>query len=151
MENTREGKQRLQCQTMVTWGMGMRDFILMIFILDIWKEIKSWSLYWEFTGGHMCIIGFATYVSQCGFCQRNNSKAEGSWTAAASSKLKRAWEKLSRDLITQLSRGSRGDGANTVFVDRLSKMVHIAPTTSSDTQRGCSHIYTSKRCLQVMG
>ena len=38
------------------------------------------------------------------------------------------WQSVSMDFITQLPETSRGHDAILVFVDRLTKMVHFAPT-----------------------
>jgi len=43
------------------------------------------------------------------------------------------WEQVSMDLITQLPKTKNGFDAIVVFVDKLSKMVHYAPTSTSVT------------------
>ena len=49
---------------------------------------------------------------------------------------KDTWESVSMDLITQLPLTKKGHDAIVVFVDRLSKMVHVAPTTNEVTAEG---------------
>ncbi|KAJ9506933.1 hypothetical protein QJQ45_016510 [Haematococcus lacustris] len=73
------------------------------------------------------------YVRQCDACQRNKPS-----TRLKAGKLQplsipgRRWESVSMDFIVKLPKsGERGYDSILVFVDRLSKMVHLVPTRES--------------------
>ncbi|KAJ9531406.1 hypothetical protein QJQ45_006884 [Haematococcus lacustris] len=73
------------------------------------------------------------YVRQCDACQRNKPS-----TRLKAGKLQplsipgRRWESVSMDFIVKLPKsGERGFDSILVFVDRLSKMVHLVPTKES--------------------
>ncbi|KAJ9520563.1 hypothetical protein QJQ45_007423 [Haematococcus lacustris] len=73
------------------------------------------------------------YVRQCDACQRNKPS-----TRLKAGKLQplsipgRRWESVSMDFIVKLpNSGERGFDSILVFVDRLSKMVHLVPTKES--------------------
>jgi len=53
----------------------------------------------------------------------------------------RRWESVSMDLITDLPRTPDGKDAIVVFVDRLSKMCHVAACTKTVTGEGVAHIF----------
>ena len=74
------------------------------------------------------------YVASCDSCQRN--KPSNQSTPGLSLPLPipdRPWQQVSLDLITQLPRSRRGHDAIVVFVDKLTKMVHYVPTTTTVT------------------
>ncbi|KAJ9514422.1 hypothetical protein QJQ45_012357 [Haematococcus lacustris] len=72
------------------------------------------------------------YVRTCPCCQRNKSN-----TAKPTGLLhplpvpQHRWEQVSMDLITQLPSTAAGHDAIVVFVDRLTKMIHAVPTTTT--------------------
>jgi len=72
------------------------------------------------------------YVRHCDACQVNKAS-----TKAYAGKLQplsipgRRWEHITMDLIVKLPKTDRGHDSILVFVDRLSKMVHIIPTVES--------------------
>ena len=72
------------------------------------------------------------YVRHCDACQVNKAR-----TKAYAGKLQplsipgRRWEHITMDLIVKLPKTDRGHDSILVFVDRLSKMVHIIPTVES--------------------
>ncbi len=71
------------------------------------------------------------YVRSCTACQRN--KASNQRPVGLLQPLPtptQPWESVSMDFIVQLPRTKRGHDAIIVFVDRLTKMVHFAPTTT---------------------
>jgi hypothetical protein len=74
------------------------------------------------------------YVNSCPGCQQNkpsNRKPMGLLQPLPIPE--RRWQQVTMDLITQLPKSRRGNDAIVVFVDKLSKMVHYAPTrTCSD-------------------
>jgi hypothetical protein len=51
------------------------------------------------------------------------------------------WQQISIDLIVQLSKTKAGYDAIVVFVDRLSKMVHFQPTTTTATAPDIAKIF----------
>ena len=70
----------------------------------------------------------ADYVAMCDSCQRN--KAAPGKTAGLSHPLpipERPWQSVSMDFIVGLPQTKKGHNAITVFVDRLTKMVHLRP------------------------
>jgi hypothetical protein len=52
----------------------------------------------------------------------------------------RTWTNVIVDMITGLPMTARGYNAIIVFVDRLTKMVHIVPTTETLTSRGFAEL-----------
>ncbi|GIM11385.1 hypothetical protein Vretimale_14875, partial [Volvox reticuliferus] len=54
----------------------------------------------------------------------------------------RRWESVSMDLITQLPKTRHNHDAILVFVDRLSKIVHFAPTTTNCTAEDVANLFT---------
>eukprot|EP00983_Pelagomonas_calceolata_P001983 66871-Pelagomonas_calceolata.AAC.1 len=74
----------------------------------------------------------ADYVRHCESCQRNKAS-----TLKKAGKLQplsipgRRWESVSMDFIVKLPNSTRGYDAILVFVDRLTKMVRLVPTTES--------------------
>ena len=70
------------------------------------------------------------YVHQCDACRRHKVN-----TRMYAGKLHplsipgRRWESVSMDLIVKLPTTADGHDSILVFVDRLSKMVHLVPTT----------------------
>lgn len=74
------------------------------------------------------------YISTCVSCQHNKDS-----TLAPARLLQplpipdRPWESILMDFITHLQQTPRGHDSVTVFVDRLTKMVHLCPGRSTDT------------------
>lgn len=77
----------------------------------------------------------AHYVTTCAGCQRNkSSNPETCWFDALPVPT-RKWGSVSMDLIPALPETASGNSAIVVFVDRLSKMTHLAACkTSIDTR-----------------
>lgn len=74
------------------------------------------------------------YVSSCQICQLNkstNQRPIGLLQPLATPD--KRWASVSMDLITQLPKTKYGHDAIMVVVDRLTKMVHFAPTVTSVT------------------
>ncbi len=72
------------------------------------------------------------YIRTCQLCQRNkstNRKPAGLLQPLPVPEWN--WQSVSMDLITQLPKTTAGHDAIVVFVDRLSKMVHFVPTTTT--------------------
>ena len=82
------------------------------------------------------------YVRDCQMCQRNkpsNQKPSGLLQPLKVPEFR--WESVSMDFITQLPRTKTGSDAIVVFVDRLSKMVHFAATTTNVTAKDTARIF----------
>jgi hypothetical protein len=68
-----------------------------------------------------------TWVTTCDACQRNKAGRLSKGLLQPLAVPKRAWDSVGMDLITQLPVTKAGHDAITVFVDRLTKMVHFVP------------------------
>ena len=82
------------------------------------------------------------YVQACPLCQRN--KATNQRPAGLLNPLQipeHVWASVSMDYITDLPKTLRGHDTILVFVDRLSKMVHFAPTTKTVTAEGTAQLF----------
>jgi hypothetical protein len=83
-----------------------------------------------------------SYIAACEACQRN--KAPTKKPAGLLQPLsipKGPWDSVSMDFITGLPRTSRGNNAIIVFVDRLTKMTHIVPTTTTVDALGTARLF----------
>ena len=72
------------------------------------------------------------YVTSCDACQRNkpsNARTMGRLMPLPIPRY--PWQVMSMDLITGLPRTRRGHDAIVVFTDKLSKLAHTAPTTTT--------------------
>jgi hypothetical protein len=75
----------------------------------------------------------ATYVAQCDSCQRN--KASSQRPAGLLQPLPvpaQPWSSISMDFVVDLPQTANGYDSILVMVDRLTKMVHLAPCHKSD-------------------
>ncbi len=74
------------------------------------------------------------YVTTCDSCQRNKPSQQAPMGPLQPLPIPtRPWQQVSMDLITQLPRSRSGNDAIVVFVDKLTKMVHYAATTTNVT------------------
>jgi len=74
----------------------------------------------------------ARYVTTCDACQRNKPSTQAPMGPMQPLPIPtRPWQQVSMDLITQLPRTRSGNDAIVVFVDKLTKMVHYAATTTT--------------------
>jgi len=72
------------------------------------------------------------YVSTCTKCQQNKASHEHPQGLLQPLPVpERRWQQVTMDFITQLPMTKSGHDAIVVFVDKLSKMVHIVPTTTT--------------------
>ena len=72
------------------------------------------------------------YVTTCDACQRNKPSTQAQMGPMQPLPIPtRPWQQVSMDLITQLPRTRSGNDAIVVFVDKLTKMVHYAATTTT--------------------
>lgn len=73
------------------------------------------------------------YVRTCPPCQRNKNLTDKTYGLLVPVQIpERRWSSISVDFITHLPRTEEGHDAITVFVDRLSKRVHLIPSRTSD-------------------
>ncbi|GAB4814481.1 hypothetical protein N2152v2_001527 [Parachlorella kessleri] len=82
------------------------------------------------------------YVGTCPCCQANkgtNTKPIGVLHPLPIPT--RKWEMVTTDLITQLPKAPSGKDAIAVFVDKLTKMVHLAATTTTVTAPEFARLY----------
>jgi hypothetical protein len=82
------------------------------------------------------------YVQTCASCQRNkasNQKPGGLMHPLPIPKY--TWDSVSMDFIVQLPKTANKHDAVIVFVDRLSKMVHLAPTHTTVTAEGTARLF----------
>lgn len=83
----------------------------------------------------------SAYVRGCEACQRTKTfPAKPTGTLFPNLVPTRNWEIVSVDLVTQLPY-SRGHNAIVVIVDRLSKMIRLAPANGELTSEGLARIY----------
>ena len=82
------------------------------------------------------------HVKECAVCQRDKGvmRKPAGLLQPLSIPDKR-WGSVSMDFITQLPRTKRGHDAIFVVVDRLTKMVHIAPTQTDVNAEGTAKLY----------
>ncbi|CAM6101969.1 unnamed protein product [Calypogeia fissa] len=74
------------------------------------------------------------YVWSCLGCQQNKSSNQKPAGLLQPLPIpERRWEHVTLDLVTALPTTSQGHNAIVVFVDKLSKMIHIRPTTEKVT------------------
>ena len=84
------------------------------------------------------------YVDHCDSCQRVKAlrqKPQGQLHPLSIPG--RRWQSVSMDVITDLPVTKRGKDTVVVFVDRLSKMVHLAATTKTVTGVGLAVLYNA--------
>ena len=82
------------------------------------------------------------YVLSCDLCQRNKSqsgKPHGRLQPLPIPDL--PWESVSMDFVVALPKTEGGYDAVLVLVDRLTKMAHLAPTTSSCTAEQTAQLF----------
>jgi hypothetical protein len=74
------------------------------------------------------------YVTSCDACQRNKPSQQAPMGPMMPLPIPaRPWQQVSVDLITALPKSRSGNDAIVVFVDKLTKMVHYVPTTTTVT------------------
>ena len=82
------------------------------------------------------------YVRSCSQCQQN--KASNQKPIGLLKPLpipEKRWQQVTIDLITQLPKTKNGNDAIVVFVDKLTKMVHYAPTTTNIDAVGMAKLF----------
>ena len=84
----------------------------------------------------------AEYVQTCDLCQRNKSahtKPAGKLLPLPIPDGK--WEVITCDFVTSLPKTKNGFDAICVFVDKLTKMCHLCPTTSDVNAEGTAQLF----------
>lgn len=82
------------------------------------------------------------YVRTCDACQRNKSSQQATPGLLQPLPIPDyPWQQVTMDLITQLPKSLRGNDAIAVFVDKLTKMVHIAATKTTVTAPQLAEIF----------
>ncbi len=91
------------------------------------NEIISRQFYWP-----RMSIDVSTYVTSCVACQQNKSSQQAKMGLLLPLPIPdRRWDVVTMDLITALPKTRSGNDAIVVFVDKLTKMVHYAATTTN--------------------
>jgi hypothetical protein len=84
----------------------------------------------------------AEFVQTCGSCQRVKAQRRKPQSELHPVAIpSRRWESISLDLITDLPRSKQGFDSIVVFVDRLSKMDHMAPCTKQVSAIGLVRLF----------
>ena len=82
------------------------------------------------------------YVRTCDACQRNKPSQQAKAGLLQPLPIPdHPWQQVTMDLITQLPKSHRGHDAIVVFVDKLSKMVHLAATKTEVTAPQLAEIF----------
>ena len=100
-------------------------------------ELVSRQFWWRTLRGDV-----AVYVRSCDACQRN--KASNQPTGGLLQPLpvpERPWDSVSMDMVVKLPKTARGHDSILVFVDRLTKYVHIVPTTEAMEAKGFARLF----------
>jgi hypothetical protein len=85
------------------------------------------------------------YVSHCESCQRVKASRQKKQGELHPLEIPgRRWESVSMDLITDLPKTAAGRDTIVVFVDRLSKMVHLAATTKTIGSVGLAQLFQTQ-------
>ena len=83
-----------------------------------------------------------SYVSSCHSCQSNKPSHQSPIGLLSPLPIpSRPWETVTIDFITQLPRSTKGHDAIMVFVDKLTKMVHFAATTTTIDAPGAATLF----------
>ena len=81
------------------------------------------------------------FVKSCDTCQRVKGGQSGSGLLQSLPVPSRPWEDISMDFIVGLPRTSNGHDAIYTFVDRLTKCVHLIPTSATIDAKGSADLY----------
>lgn len=85
------------------------------------------------------------YIKTCPECQRNKASSQRKPGRLQPLPVpKRNWESISMDFIVQLPKTKSGHDAIFVIVDRLSKMAHFVPTTTTASAEDTAELFFSE-------
>jgi transposase InsO family protein len=106
------------------------------------RTLQLLSRHFRWTGMHASVERF---VRQCDSCQRIKAPRQKQFGKLHPLDIpERRWQSVSLDLITDLPLTARGHNTIVVFVDRLSKMVHIEAATKNLTSEGLAELFESR-------
>jgi RNase H-like domain found in reverse transcriptase/Reverse transcriptase (RNA-dependent DNA polymerase)/Integrase zinc binding domain/Retroviral aspartyl protease/Chromo (CHRromatin Organisation MOdifier) domain len=89
-------------------------------------------------------IDILQYVRTCDACQRNKPSQQSTPGLLQPLPIPNyPWQQVTMDLITQLPKSRQGNDAIVVFVDKLSKMVHLVATKTTVTAPQLAEIFWS--------
>ena len=104
------------------------------------RDRTFWNLskhfYWSGMGKSV-----KEFVRTCGTCQRHKSARTRVGLLQPLPVPERPWETISMDFIMGLPRTARNHDAVFAFVDRMTKYVHVIPTTSTIDAEGAARLY----------
>ena len=101
------------------------------------KALERSKIWWP-----KCNLHVRDYVHSCDVCQRD--KARRVKPAGLLQPLgvpPEAWHTVTMDFITQLPRTKSGKDTIVVFVDKLTKMVHLVATVTTDTAEQTAQLF----------
>ena len=82
------------------------------------------------------------FIATCDSCQRNTATNHAPGGLLQPSEIpKGLWESSSMELITPLPETPRGNTAIVVFVDRMSKLVRLAPVRTKIDAESYAHVF----------
>lgn len=82
------------------------------------------------------------YVQTCENCQRNKpSRQRPAGLLQPLATPAQRWDTVTMDFMVRLPKTARGFDAITVFVDKLSKQVHLAPSKTTDTASDVARLF----------
>ena len=101
------------------------------------SELLSRNYYWP-----KLLEDVKIYVKSCYKCQSNKPSNQHPIGMLQPLPIPEyPWEQVTMDLITQLPKSKNGNDAIVVFVDKLTKMVHIVPTTTTVSAPDLARIF----------
>ena len=86
----------------------------------------------------------STYVRTCETCQRIKPSASANAPLASLPVPTGCWESISMDFVFGLPKDSEGNTGIVVFVDRLSKMAHLAAVPDSIDGEGTAQLFIDR-------
>jgi deoxyuridine 5'-triphosphate nucleotidohydrolase len=90
-------------------------------------------------------IDVESYVSSCESCQRNKDSTQRPVGLLKPLEIpSKPWESISMDFITHLPKSKKGNDSITVFVDRLTKMVHLVAGKTTDKAKDVLQQFIAK-------
>ena len=109
----------------------------------ILEEIGPYGMFLSFSSGLEMGKTMKEFVRSCDSCQRSKwSRAKVGLSLQPLPVPKEPWEDITMDFIMGLPQTDRHHDANIiVFVDRLTKYVHLIPTTSTICAEGAARLY----------
>ena len=85
-----------------------------------------------------------TYVRKCETCQRVKPSARSPAPPASLPVPTECWESISMDFVFGISKDCDGNTGIVVFVDRSSKMAHLAAVPDSTDDKGTAMLFIDR-------